>query len=186
LLFQILNLHRYTRSEKKAAVTAVIADLGLVSAADTVVGNETIRGISGGERKRVAIGMDLLHDPRLIFMDEPTSGLDAFQALNVMTTLKDLAVKRGRTIVASVHQPRSSIYALIDQLVLLSGGRLMYSGDGGTACSAHFAGLGEPVGLHSLPGVRLVTYSRLSDRSHTPGCQIGYILDHTGCLAVIY
>ena len=132
-------------SEKKDAVSAIIADLGLVSAADTVVGNETIRGISGGERKRVAIGMDLLHDPKLIFMDEPTSGLDAFQALNVMSTLKDLAVKRGRTIVASVHQPRSSIYALIDQLVLLSGGRLMYSGDGHNACSAHFAGLGEPV-----------------------------------------
>eukprot|EP00740_Mantoniella_antarctica_P013914 CAMPEP_0181384150 /NCGR_PEP_ID=MMETSP1106-20121128/21791_1 /TAXON_ID=81844 /ORGANISM="Mantoniella antarctica, Strain SL-175" /LENGTH=302 /DNA_ID=CAMNT_0023503961 /DNA_START=134 /DNA_END=1039 /DNA_ORIENTATION=+ len=131
--------------EKKAAVTSIIADLGLVSAADTVVGNETIRGISGGERKRVAIGMDLLHEPRLIFMDEPTSGLDAFQALNVMSTLKDLAVKRGRTVIASVHQPRSSIYALIDQLVLLSGGRLMYSGDGLTACSAHFAGLGEPV-----------------------------------------
>ena len=131
--------------EKEAAVSAVIADLGLVSAADTVVGNETIRGVSGGERKRVAIGMDLLHDPRLIFMDEPTSGLDAFQALNVMSTLKDLATKKGRTIVASVHQPRSSIYALIDQLVLLSGGRLMYSGDGHDACSAHFAALGEPV-----------------------------------------
>ena len=72
---------------KEAAVEDVIADLGLVSAAETIVGNEQIRGISGGERKRVAIGMDLLHDPRLIFMDEPTSGLDAFQALNVMLSL---------------------------------------------------------------------------------------------------
>ena len=78
-------------------------------------------------------------------MDEPTSGLDAFQALNVMTALKDLAIEKGRTIVASVHQPRSSIYALIDQLVLLSGGRLVYAGAGQGACSAHFAALGEPV-----------------------------------------
>ena len=130
---------------KEAAVEDVIADLGLVSAAETIVGNEQIRGISGGERKRVAIGMDLLHDPRLIFMDEPTSGLDAFQALNVMSALKDLAVTKGRTIVASVHQPRSSIYALVDRLVLLSGGRLMYSGEAGSKCSAHFAALEEPV-----------------------------------------
>ena len=131
--------------EKEQEVNNVIADLGLVAAADTIVGNEQIRGISGGERKRVAIGMDLLHDPRLIFMDEPTSGLDAFQALNVMTALKDLAIEKGRTIIASVHQPRSSIYALIDQLVLLSGGRLVYAGAGQGACSAHFAALGEPV-----------------------------------------
>ena len=131
--------------EKKRAVELVIADLGLVSAADTCVGNEVIRGVSGGERKRVAIGMDLLHDPKLIFMDEPTSGLDAFQALNVMTTLKHLARDKGRTVVSSVHQPRSSIYALVDQLVLLSGGRLMYAGDGGSRCSAHFASLGAPV-----------------------------------------
>ena len=132
-------------AEKNAAVDAVIADLGLVSAADTIIGNEQIRGVSGGERKRVAIGMDLLHDPRLIFLDEPTSGLDAFQALNVMSTLKDLALDKGRTVIASVHQPRSSIFALVDQLVLLGGGRLMYSGDGHAACSKHFATLGEPV-----------------------------------------
>ena len=131
--------------EKEREVNNVIADLGLVAAADTIVGNEQIRGISGGERKRVAIGMDLLHDPRLIFMDEPTSGLDAFQALNVMSALKDLAIEKGRTIIASVHQPRSSIYALIDQLVLLSGGRLVYAGAGQGACSSHFAALGEPV-----------------------------------------
>ena len=131
--------------EKEREVNNVIADLGLVAAADTIVGNEQIRGISGGERKRVAIGMDLLHDPRLIFMDEPTSGLDAFQALNVMSALKDLATEKGRTIIASVHQPRSSIYALIDQLVLLSGGRLVYAGAGQGACSSHFAALGEPV-----------------------------------------
>ena len=134
-----------TAEEVEDAVSTVIADLGLVAAADTVVGNEMIRGISGGERKRVAIGMDLLHDPKLIFMDEPTSGLDAFQALNVMTTLKDLAVRKGRTVVASVPQPRSSIFALVDHLVLLSGGRAMYQGDGHKACSAHFAALGEPV-----------------------------------------
>lgn len=131
--------------QKRKAVEDVIADLGLVAAADTNVGNEQIRGISGGERKRVAIGMDLLHDPKLIFMDEPTSGLDAFQALNVMSTLKHLARDKGRTVIASVHQPRSSIYALVDSLVLLSGGRLMYAGEGGSVCSNHFTKLGSPV-----------------------------------------
>ena len=130
---------------KTLAVDKVINELGLVNAADTNVGNEKVRGVSGGERKRVAIGMDLLHDPKLIFLDEPTSGLDAFQALNVMTTLKDLADKKGRTVVASVHQPRSSIYALLDQLVLLSGGCLVYAGPAGKMVSEHFSRMGEPV-----------------------------------------
>eukprot|EP00228_Micromonas_bravo_P007625 CAMPEP_0203013280 /NCGR_PEP_ID=MMETSP1401-20130829/14956_1 /ASSEMBLY_ACC=CAM_ASM_000894 /TAXON_ID=38833 /ORGANISM="Micromonas pusilla, Strain CCAC1681" /LENGTH=682 /DNA_ID=CAMNT_0049754985 /DNA_START=1 /DNA_END=2046 /DNA_ORIENTATION=- len=153
--------------EKKRAVELVIADLGLVAAADTCVGNEVIRGISGGERKRVAIGMDLLHDPKLIFMDEPTSGLDAFQALNVMTTLKHLARDKGRTVVASVHQPRSSIYALVDQLVLLSGGRLMYAGDGGSKCSAHFASLGAPVPTDFNPADHFLDAISVDFRSPT-------------------
>ena len=153
--------------EKKRAVELVIADLGLVAAADTCVGNEVIRGVSGGERKRVAIGMDLLHDPKLIFMDEPTSGLDAFQALNVMTTLKHLARDKGRTVVASVHQPRSSIYALVDQLVLLSGGRLMYAGDGGSKCSAHFASLGAPVPTDFNPADHFLDAISVDFRSPT-------------------
>ena len=104
---------------------AVILDLGLIQALDTVIGSERHRGVSGGEKKRVNIGVDLLHNPRLIFVDEPTSGLDSFQAEKVMQSLKNLA-DQGRTVVCSIHQPRSSIYAKLDTLLLLSQGSTLH------------------------------------------------------------
>jgi len=92
----------------------------------------------------VHLALELLHKPRLIFVDEPTSGLDSFQAQNVMVTLKDLA-KAGHTVVCSVHQPRSSIYQLIDMIILLAEGRTAYCGKGGDICAAHFHKIGHPV-----------------------------------------
>ena len=73
----------YTLAQKEARVDAVIAELGLVYARNTLIGGDHMRGVSGGERKRVAIGLDLLHKPMVIFLDEPTSGLDSFQAQQV-------------------------------------------------------------------------------------------------------
>ena len=81
------------------------------------------RGISGGEKKRTNIGVELIKNPSLIFLDEPTSGLDTFQALNVIEGLKILA-NTGRTIIMSIHQPRSGIYGLFDRLILLSNGHI--------------------------------------------------------------
>lgn len=115
------------REKKLLRVQKVIQELGLNNVKGTMIGNEIVRGISGGERKRVNIGTELVTDPALLFLDEPTSGLDSFNALNVMTALRHLA-SHGRTIVSTIHQPRSSIYALFDQLCLLSEGRVMYFG----------------------------------------------------------
>ena len=83
----------------------VISELGLTDARETVVGSdrEGERGLSGGEKKRLNIGLDLLHNPPLIFLDEPTSGLDSFQAQQVMTTLRELTLL-GHTVVCSIHQ----------------------------------------------------------------------------------
>jgi ABC-type multidrug transport system ATPase subunit len=133
-----------SQEAKNQRVESIIAELGLVEARDTLIGNERIRGVSGGERKRVSVGCCMIHDPQLIFLDEPTSGLDSFQALNVMTTLKDLC-QRGRTVVCSIHQPRSSIYAMVDNLVLLSQGQGVYFGQSGKPCSDYFGRLGYPV-----------------------------------------
>ena len=126
------------------------SELGLVACADTLVGNQRVRGVSGGERKRVNIGVELLNDPPLVFLDEPTSGLDSFQAQSVMETLRKLA-RAGRTVVASVHQPRSSIYAMLDRVMLLSGGRTVYFGTAGDAAAAHFAAAGYPVPIGFNP-----------------------------------
>lgn len=136
-------------SQMAERVDATITELNLVSCADTLVGGVAgagpkIRGLSGGERRRVTIGVELLNDPPIVFMDEPTSGLDSFQAQAVMETLRTLA-DAGRTVVASIHQPRSSIYQMLDQVCLLASGRTVFFGAAGDVLSTHFAGAGHPI-----------------------------------------
>jgi len=120
-------------------INEVIRELSLIQAADTRVGNAMARGISGGEKKRVNIGIELLRNPGVIFLDEPTTGLDSYQALSVMNTLKQLS-SSGRTVICSVHQPRSAIYALLDDICVLTiGGRAVYFGQAGDHASEYFA-----------------------------------------------
>ncbi|KAG7673347.1 hypothetical protein Ndes2526B_g03213 [Nannochloris sp. 'desiccata'] len=131
-----------TQETKRALVTQIINELGLFKAENTRIGNEFSRGVSGGERKRTNIGIELLSGASLIFLDEPTSGLDAFQAQNVMESLWTLA-GGGRTVLSTIHQPRSSIYKMFDLLLLLSEGRVMYFGPAKDAVS-WFSSAGFP------------------------------------------
>lgn len=128
-----------SREKKLLRVEKVIQELGLGKVKSTQIGNQIVRGISGGEKKRVNIGTELVTDPSCLFLDEPTTGLDSFNALNVMTSLRHLA-SNGRTVISTIHQPRSSIFALFDQLCLLSEGRVMYFGPAKDAVP-YFAGL---------------------------------------------
>lgn len=114
-------------SVKAKLVDGIINELGLSKARETRIGNAIYRGVSGGERKRTNIGIELLSGASLIFLDEPTSGLDAFQAMNVMESLWTLS-SGGRTIISTIHQPRSSIFKMFDILLLLSEGKTMYYG----------------------------------------------------------
>ncbi|KAI8778899.1 ATP-binding cassette sub-family G member 2-like isoform X2 [Biomphalaria glabrata] len=114
-------------SERKERINNVIKELGLERCADTKVGNEFIRGVSGGERKRCNIGMELIISPPVLFLDEPTTGLDANTANTVLLFLKRLS-RHGRTVIFSIHQPRYSIYRLFDSLMLLSQGHTVYHG----------------------------------------------------------
>ncbi|RLW04020.1 hypothetical protein DV515_00006018 [Chloebia gouldiae] len=113
--------------EKEERVTQIINELGLSKVADAKVGTELIRGVSGGERKRTNIGMELITEPPVLFLDEPTTGLDASTANAVLILLKKLS-RRGRTIIFSIHQPRYSIFKLFDSLTLLASGRVLYHG----------------------------------------------------------
>ena len=106
----------------------------------TRIGDAKNRGVSGGERKRTNIGAEMIQDPSVLFLDEPTSGLDSFQALNVVQTLKVLC-DRGCTVIMSIHQPRSSIYQLFDQLILLADGKLVYGGPAGKQAVNYFSKL---------------------------------------------
>ncbi|KAL1826495.1 hypothetical protein ACET3Z_004907 [Daucus carota] len=116
-----------TRSKKKLRVETLIDQLGLRNAANTVIGDEGHRGVSGGERRRVSIGIDIIHDPILMFLDEPTSGLDSTSAYMVVKVLQEIA-KRGSIVIMTVHQPSYRILGLLDQLLFLSRGQTVYSG----------------------------------------------------------
>jgi ABC-type multidrug transport system ATPase subunit len=101
------------------------------------------RSISGGEKHRVSIACELVTSPSILFLDEPTSGLDAYNAYNVVESLVSLARNYNRTVVFTIHQPRSNVVALFDQLVLLAAGRLVYSGNF-TKCQGYFTSIGQP------------------------------------------
>jgi ABC-type multidrug transport system ATPase subunit len=94
-----------TMADKEELVHSVIAELGLKNATHTAIGDEKLRGVSGGERKRANIGVQLISDPAVLFLDEPTSGLDSFQAQAVMEAMKAIA-DHGRLVVTVIHQPR--------------------------------------------------------------------------------
>ncbi|XP_075564838.1 broad substrate specificity ATP-binding cassette transporter ABCG2 isoform X3 [Pelecanus crispus] len=113
--------------EKNERVNQIIKELGLSKVADSKVGTQFTRGVSGGERKRTSIGMELITDPAILFLDEPTTGLDASTANAVLLLLKRMA-KQGKIIIFSIHQPRYSIFRLFDNLTLLAAGRVLYHG----------------------------------------------------------
>lgn len=102
-----------TEEERKKVVEEVILELGLKECADTRIGNNIHKGCSGGEKRRTSIGVQLLSNPSVLFLDEPTTGLDATSAFQLVRTLKSLAGK-GRTVVTTIHQPRSEIWGLFD------------------------------------------------------------------------
>jgi ABC-type multidrug transport system ATPase subunit len=117
-----------TLEQKLQQVDTLLLQLGLSQAADTIMGDDKTRGVSGGEARRVAIACEMLGSPSVVLCDEITTGLDAFQAQKVMAALQTLARQGGHTVICVIHQPRGSIVDMIDDLVVLSGGRAVYAG----------------------------------------------------------
>ena len=89
--------------QKMARVNDLISTLKLNKCQNTRIGGPLVKGVSGGERKRTSIGVELITDPNLIFLDEPTTGLDSFTATSVMESLGDLARKDNRTVISTIH-----------------------------------------------------------------------------------
>ncbi|KAI8048020.1 P-loop containing nucleoside triphosphate hydrolase protein [Syncephalis plumigaleata] len=119
--------HYRDDNERGRHVQRVLGELSLEESADTVIGDWYTRGISGGERKRTCVAMELVRDPAILFLDEPTTGLDTLTANHLMHSLQNVAY-RGRTVVATLHQPSSDILGLIDNIIFLAEGRIIYSG----------------------------------------------------------
>ncbi|KAJ8008539.1 hypothetical protein DPEC_G00105930 [Dallia pectoralis] len=135
--------------EKEDKINRLIEELGLTKVADSRVGTQLIRGISGGERKRTNIGMELIINPTVLFLDEPTTGLDASTANSVLLLLKRMS-NHGRTIILSIHQPRYSIYRLFDSLTLLVNGKQVYHGPAQSALD-YFSNIGYICEPHNNP-----------------------------------
>jgi len=125
----LLRLPRdLSADEIQERISGVLAELGLSHVATSLVGGSaSIRGVSGGERRRVTIAMALVTRPRLVIMDEPTSGLDSYTAYNLMKTAQDIA-SHGRVVIMSLHQPSPDMFDSLSQVLLLAKGRLAYLG----------------------------------------------------------
>lgn len=153
----------FSDTQREQRVEDVIAELRLRQCANTRVGNEYIRGVSGGERRRVSIGVQLLWNPGILILDEPTSGLDSFTAHNLVITLSRL-VRGNRLVLLSIHQPRSDIFQLFDLVVLLSSGTTVYCGSA-RHMVPYFTGLGHPCPRYCNPAdfyVDLISIDRHS------------------------
>ncbi|MQL83893.1 hypothetical protein Taro_016387 [Colocasia esculenta] len=116
-----------SRSDKKLRVESLIEQLGLTSARNTYIGDAGTRGVSGGERRRVSIGVDIIHGPPLLFLDEPTSGLDSTSAHSVVEKIYQIA-RAGSTVILTIHQPSYRIQRLLDHLIVLARGQLVFFG----------------------------------------------------------
>ena len=102
---------------------------GLSDCANTLIGSATanIKGISGGEKRRASVAIELVTSPVCIFLDEPTSGLDSEIAVTIMRTLQRIA-SAGRTVALTVHQPNSDITDMFNDFIMMAKGRIVYAG----------------------------------------------------------
>jgi ABC-type multidrug transport system ATPase subunit len=119
----------YTKDQKAKQIAKVMKSTGIERIANTKVGGQGEPGISGGERKKLAIAKELLRDPKILFLDEPTSGLDASTSAGLVKFLRELAILDHLTIIMTIHQPRMSVLSKFDFFILLAQGKTVFSGN---------------------------------------------------------
>jgi ABC-type multidrug transport system ATPase subunit len=124
-----LCFNHYSKTQINKLIIKTLDDLGLTETKDLKVGSPLQKTISGGQRKRLNIGLELLREPAVLFVDEPTSGLSSRDSENIIDLLKELSLK-GKLVFAVIHQPSSDIFKMFDKLVILdSGGYQIYYGN---------------------------------------------------------
>lgn len=133
----------YTKAQKIARAKNIMYTLGLSNVRDTKVGSSSSRGVSGGERKRCAVGVELVTSPKLMFLDEPTSGLDSHSAYNVVATVREVS-RQGVAVLCTIHQPAFELFSMFDKVLLVAQGRVAFHGTIPDAIE-HFTRLGHPV-----------------------------------------
>src|SRR6056297_4243587 len=124
-----LCFDNYSEEQLKEAVETVLENLGLLEISDIQVGSPLNKKISGGQRKRLNIALELIREPAVLFLDEPTSGLSSRDSENILDLMKELTLK-GKVVFAVIHQPSSDIFKMFDKLLILDqGGYLIYDGE---------------------------------------------------------
>lgn len=134
---------RMDAQEREAAISKLIKDVGLEDAQYTKAGNEFMRGLSGGLKRRLSIALALAKAPSVLFLDEPTTGVDSASAVMVMSFLKEIATKANIAVLCTIHQPPASVFASFDNNLILSMGRVAYFGKA-AAMGEYFASIGRP------------------------------------------
>jgi ABC-type multidrug transport system ATPase subunit len=145
-----------SKENRVRKVCELLDTLGLNSCADTKVGNPFMKGLSGGQKRRLSIALVMLKAPRVLFLDEPTSGLDAASTVGVMRAIKSLAVQKNLIVVCTIHQPSTTVYQLFDNVTILSQGRLAYTGLR-VGAVPHFASIGFPLPPDTNPAEHMLT-----------------------------
>jgi ABC-type multidrug transport system ATPase subunit/ABC-type multidrug transport system permease subunit len=122
-----LRLDKLTPEQRSQRTEEMLKQLGLEKCADTYVGSALLKGISSGEKKRTAVGIELLPNPDVVFLDEPTTGLDSYTALELIRLVKHIS-NSGKTVICVIHQPSSEIYDVFDDVVFMCKGKIVYHG----------------------------------------------------------
>ncbi|KAJ1762156.1 hypothetical protein GGH19_003688 [Coemansia sp. RSA 1807] len=159
-----LSNTQYTAEKKRERVSSIIKQLRLSGVKDSRIGDSKTRGVSGGERKRVSIGAELLTDPDLLFLDEPTSGLDSNSSQLVVELVKQVAQERQIGAMMTIHQPSARIFNMFDKVILLSQGHVVYFGSTLTAID-YFADIGYHCPVHENPADYFIDLMTLDYRT---------------------
>lgn len=138
--------------EKLSRVDAIMKTFHLEGCANTPVGDPIgkVKGLSGGERKRCAVAMSAIREPKILFLDEPTSGLDSFKAFTLVEVLKEMAQGKQSNVICTIHQPSSDIFAVFDDLMLIFNGHVVFHGHA-TQAVIHFSNAGYACPQYANP-----------------------------------
>ncbi|KAL1495243.1 hypothetical protein AB1Y20_017104 [Prymnesium parvum] len=156
-----------------AAVDALLRETGLQECQHVIAGNLFVKGLSGGQRRRLSLAVALCKKPHVIFLDEPTSGLDAASAASIMAFLKETADRLHIAMVCTIHQPSASVFAGFDSVAFLTGGKMAYVGKA-SQLPQYLAAIGQPLPPNTNPADFMLD---LINRDFTAGAQVDRMLE---------
>jgi len=146
-----------SKLERIQRIEALLTAFGLQGQSNNLIGTPIRKGISGGQKRRVSVAAQLITSPKLLFLDEPTSGLDSAASFEVISFVKDIAKKHNLIVIASIHQPSTSTFAMFDKLLLLSQGGTAYSGPV-SEVQPYFDACGFPIPLYMNPAEFIIDF----------------------------